>query len=284
MNAEKETYKVYVCHICATKLHHGYLQSQYYLECFNQKCLYGLLPRKTKEGLSASLPFDQNIGKLPKDPYLKTTNNTKWLVVENNTDALYSASEKEEIIKSQTEALIVLENLRKIKSVKRAIIAGGAPRDWHLLWKKPADIDIFIEGSLNVSWFCEGTTNLAYQVSSRDDYFDRFIVRDVISENDTKFQFIFFKNYQLSLEEHINGFDFGVCKIAFDGRFYLNEDFLQDKTAGSLRIRKEKCVNDFSKKRFDKIISLFPSWTMNSETKCLYDTLLEQEKKLDIPF
>lgn len=268
----KEEYKVYICHICALKLHYGYIDSGYYLDCFDPRCRFyefGL----SKAELKKRLIFDgPGVGRLPLKPYLKTTKDANWHTMEVNT-ALIPANKLEQITTEQRIAKKVLNELRNTTGT-RAIIAGGAPRDWYFCNKDISDIDIFYETALDLSGFLSAIPrDLGLQFGpiqkiswnlNEDSYKkDLFFVQETILNKKYKFQFIELKKKELNLEKYIDAFDFGICKIAFDGRYYLHEEFLNDKAGSRLKTREEKVLySSVSDTRIKKIQSYFPGWEL----------------------
>jgi hypothetical protein len=170
-------------------------------------------------------------------------------------------------------AYSLLEEMRR--EGIRCIVAGGAARDWFITKRPINDIDVFfipkdiynphreiieVLGKINpITWIYE-----KHPLNQRNDGYrsDQFKVRTLIL-NEQKVQFI--ACLANTLEQYIDAFDFGLCKIAFDGRFYLNEDFLTDMSKGELSIREKKISTimgstNIQSSRIEKMKTLFPSY------------------------
>lgn len=124
----------------------------------------------------------------------------------------------------------------------KGVIAGGCLRDW-IIGASINDVDIFVPGLT------------AEEAEGIDEYAMGFRVTNVI-EHQIKYQIIKHR-FQNGIEEVLDHFDIGICKIAYPGYYLLHEHFIEDYQHKILTVHLRNWRHE---PHLEKLREKFPHW------------------------
>lgn len=163
------------------------------------------------------------------------------------------------------------------KIASKAVIAGGAPRDWFFS-KEARDIDVFVKDfneaeftieflGANISLASKKTAAVyaANSSSNSSSAYGNFKVWDVFWQGQ-KFQIIDVKG--ISLEDHIRAFDFGINMISMDstGAYKTTSEFKHDVSNKLLTVYTKRIYPKSFRnlgERYRKLKQKFPDFILD---------------------
>lgn len=180
------------------------------------------------------------------------------------------------------KAITLLDKIHHLLD-KRAIIAGGAPRNWVL--NMPArDVDIYIpfhahSPDFMIEMFCKLVGVKSSDLTNKGRSSGKNVtgglfpidIREVFCfvKDEIEYDVIFYKPKELNTSlEVINSFDVDLCKVYIDhrGRIVVTEDFERDITNGTITCHVDasdrEALNAFNKIRLPKLKAIFPDYKL----------------------
>lgn len=151
-----------------------------------------------------------------------------------------------------------------------AILAGGAMRDWDngRLWK---DLDIFIPSGGNTRAITDMLRGKSYRQTRHFDAGYRNVdhtIEDVSTFEANAFEppiGIIRMARELTPEQWLARFDFGICQIAFDGQqITRTAAYLKDQAQRQFTVTRSDTPGQLerTRERFKRLREKYPDWTL----------------------